>query len=198
MGYFETLKEEIIERSTPNNLSFLEAKAQWSVETKYKVSFDDAQDCLCGYNGIVNLNVLRNNKNGNDVIVGSCCVKQFEFTELLLFCVECKKMLGYTNKYVKSLLDNNIRLTKDSRIVGHKKCCEKVKKDVAYLLTTHNKQLLFPHIYNPGHFTYLAKRVVDYFNGMITEISSEPSGVGFSYHEDYEDYLLLVMNECLQ
>lgn len=189
MGYFETLKVEIILRSVPTGLSFIDARDQWFVESKCKVSYDDGIKCLCGYPHIVYLNRLRNSKTNEIVIVGSCCVKQFEFKELEVCCMECNKRLPDTNKFVSSLLNNHIVLTKKTKIVGHKKCYGRINYNMSMLCNRDT------HIFT---FNERSKYIVNYFGGMIRSIWDKPEGIEISYKENCEDYLMLVIGQYLQ
>jgi hypothetical protein len=202
MGYFETLKEEILKRSVPStdisNLSlstilsplgitFIQARNQWEVDMKWKSDYP--KKCLCGYPNIIYLNRLKNCKTGETVIVGSCCVKQFEFKDLGICCMECNKSLPMTNRFVESLLNNGVILTEDTNIIGHEKCCKTILKQMGLLYYDGNC--------SDKAFSYRARLVVEYFEGIIRSIWDTPAGIEINYKEQYEDYLILVIGKYL-
>jgi hypothetical protein len=51
-----------------------QAKAEWNLARIY---FEEGGTCLCGHWPISQHCVIRNRVNGNEVILGSCCVKHF-------------------------------------------------------------------------------------------------------------------------
>lgn len=52
-----------------------EAKFEWVLESVWRE--DEPDTCLCGHYPIIEICLLRNQKNGNSGIVGNCCVKKF-------------------------------------------------------------------------------------------------------------------------
>lgn len=67
------LTAEIIARSQAK--AWDAAKLEWALEDVYEA--EEPGTCLCGHFPIVETCVLRNKLNGNDAIVGNCCVKKF-------------------------------------------------------------------------------------------------------------------------
>lgn len=185
--YFEILSAEIRKRSVPANLSFYEAKQQWEVLHLCKTLKGESH-CICTHDIIFN-NPIRNVKTGEVVVVGSCCVEKFGIKNFDLRCVTCNEVLPKTNKYVKSLLDNGVKITKKTKIVGHKKCGEWINYKISQLLELSG---------NKRGFDYRSKTIVDYFGGMITSIWDKPEGIEISYRGEYEDYLNLVTGLDLQ
>ncbi len=183
--YFETLKAEIIKRSVPENLSFYEAKEQWEVTHLCKALKGEAY-CICTHEIVYN-NPIKNIKTGEIVIVGSCCVKKFGIKSFDLRCVGCNEVLPMTNKYVKTLLNNGVKITKKTKIVGHKKCGEWIN----------SKMCQIKHCDKRG-LDDLAKTIVAYFGGIILSIWDVPEGIEFSYKEEYEDYLMLLIGQYLR
>ena len=51
------------------------AKLEWRLEEVYEAEEPDT--CLCGHFPIIEICVLSNRINGNNTIVGNCCVKKF-------------------------------------------------------------------------------------------------------------------------
>jgi hypothetical protein len=66
------LAPEIIRHS--NAQTWDEAVKEWELKEVYE---SDAQSCLCGHFPIIEICVIRNAVNGEEVIVGNCCVKKF-------------------------------------------------------------------------------------------------------------------------
>jgi hypothetical protein len=67
------LAEEIIALSVAN--TWAEAKREWALVEVYFA--DEPRRCLCSHYPIIECCVIRNRLNGNEVIVGNCCVKRF-------------------------------------------------------------------------------------------------------------------------
>lgn len=67
------LKEEIISRSVSDD--WFKAKNEWQLGDLYMEH--EPNTCLCGHYPITEICVLVNCFNGNNVIVGNCCVKKF-------------------------------------------------------------------------------------------------------------------------
>lgn len=73
-GYnFKRLRDAIISKSVSNDWNF--AKLEWRLESVY--SADEPETCLCGHHPIIEICVLRNEKNSNHAEVGNVCVKKF-------------------------------------------------------------------------------------------------------------------------
>jgi hypothetical protein len=68
------LTKGIIEFSIANTWD--EAKLEWELEQLWRE--DEPDTCLCGHFPIIEICLLRNNRNQNKVIVGNCCVKKFK------------------------------------------------------------------------------------------------------------------------
>lgn len=78
------LFQEIIDRSEAD--TWEEAKKEWSLQ--YVEMAEDGEDysCLCTHPHIKELCYIKNKINGNEVLVGNCCVKKFmELESDLLF-----------------------------------------------------------------------------------------------------------------
>ncbi len=71
MGY--KLTKEIIERSESNIWD--EAKLEWDLEHIYRA--DEAEACLCGHFPIIEICIIKNQRNESIAQVGNCCVKKF-------------------------------------------------------------------------------------------------------------------------
>jgi hypothetical protein len=54
-----------------------EAKQEWELVHVFYTDGESPGTCLCGHYPIIKHCVLRNRENGNEVRVGSCCVKRF-------------------------------------------------------------------------------------------------------------------------
>ena len=67
------LAKRIVEFSTANNWDA--AKLEWDLKEVYEA--EEPATCLCDHFPIIEICVLRNRTNGNDTIVGNCCVKKF-------------------------------------------------------------------------------------------------------------------------
>jgi len=67
------LSAEIVARSVSQ--AWDEAKLEWALDHIYWEG--DPETCLCGHFPINELCILRNRKNGNEALVGNCCVKKF-------------------------------------------------------------------------------------------------------------------------
>lgn len=67
------LTAEIIKRSKAKTWNA--AKLEWELKKVYEAKEPDT--CLCGHFPIIEICVLQNKVNGNDAIVGNCCVKKF-------------------------------------------------------------------------------------------------------------------------
>lgn len=67
------LTTEIIDRSQSNNWDA--ARLEWLLQEVFES--DDPDTCLCGHFPINEICILRNRVNGNQVVVGNCCVKKF-------------------------------------------------------------------------------------------------------------------------
>lgn len=64
---------EIINLSTAKTWDA--AKLEWELKEVYEA--EERDTCLCGHFPIMEICVLQNKVNGNDAIVGNCCVKKF-------------------------------------------------------------------------------------------------------------------------
>lgn len=67
------LTAEIIKRSRAKTWDA--EKLEWKLQRVYEAK--EPHTCLCGHFPIIEICVLRNKVNGNDAIVGNCCVKKF-------------------------------------------------------------------------------------------------------------------------
>lgn len=67
------LTAEIIKRSRAKTWDA--AKLEWKLQRVYEAEEPDT--CICGHFPIIEICVLQNKVNGNDAIVGNCCVKKF-------------------------------------------------------------------------------------------------------------------------
>jgi len=67
------LTKNIIELSFSNEWDT--AKLEWILHEVYEA--EEPNTCLCGHFPIIETCVLKNKSNGNDAIVGNCCVKKF-------------------------------------------------------------------------------------------------------------------------
>lgn len=73
MSYFEIFKREIIKHSNANN--YFDACHEWD-EVAIDVADDDEECyCICSHR-IKQLITIRNRENGNDVVVGSDCIRK--------------------------------------------------------------------------------------------------------------------------
>ena len=69
------LTEEIITRSVADK--WWTAKKEWRLESIEFADRDEPGVCLCGHRPIIELCFLRNRENGNQTMIGNCCVKKF-------------------------------------------------------------------------------------------------------------------------
>ena len=53
------------------------AKTEWFLGSIGYASRDEPGTCLCGHFPIIELCFLRNRENGNQAVIGNCCVKKF-------------------------------------------------------------------------------------------------------------------------
>lgn len=67
------LTKNIIELSSSNDWD--RAKLEWTLQDVYEA--DEPNICLCGHFPIIETCILKNKSNGNEAIVGNCCVKKF-------------------------------------------------------------------------------------------------------------------------
>lgn len=67
------LTKNIIELSSSNDWDG--AKLEWTLQDVYEA--DEPNTCLCGHFPIIETCILKNKSNGNEAIVGNCCVKKF-------------------------------------------------------------------------------------------------------------------------
>lgn len=67
------LTKNIIELSSSNDWD--RAKLEWTIQDVYEA--DESNTCLCGHFPILETCILKNKSNGNEAIVGNCCVKKF-------------------------------------------------------------------------------------------------------------------------
>jgi hypothetical protein len=67
------LTTEIVRRSRANR--WPEARLEWKLLEIFEAEEPDT--CLCGHYPIIENCILRNKVNGNEVLVGNCCVKKF-------------------------------------------------------------------------------------------------------------------------
>ncbi len=73
MSYFEIFKREIIEHSNADN--YFEACHEWD-EIAIDIAEDDEECyCICSH-PIKQLITIHNRENGNDVVVGSDCIRK--------------------------------------------------------------------------------------------------------------------------
>jgi hypothetical protein len=73
-GYrFEQSRDAIVAQSVSDNWD--QARPEWRVATVYDA--EEPKECLCGYSPIVEICVLRNQKNRGVAEVGNVCVKRF-------------------------------------------------------------------------------------------------------------------------
>lgn len=107
MSNFEKLREEILNLSN-NNINFNIAKKEWFVSHLEKT--EEPKTCLCGKNPIKNLCYIKNNLNGNETLVGNCCVKHFELNYDWYFqgIKRIKNNLRPTGQFIIYLFENNI------------------------------------------------------------------------------------------
>lgn len=181
--YHEKFKEEIIKHSVPKNLSFLEAKKQW--ESLHIGRVEQTTECICTHWIIIN-EPIRNIYTKEVLIVGSCCIEQFDFDRIELRCIGCSTILTPSNKFVKQLLSRGFKITQKTPIIGHKKCCEWI-----------NNRMLSVLECNKYSFKYHCKTFVDYFGGMVRSIYDTPAGIEIAYREDCENYLKMVIGQYL-
>ena len=69
------LMAEIIKRSVAS--TWHEARLEWLLQDVTYADRDAPGVCLCGHRPIRELCILRNRENGNQTIVGNCCVTKF-------------------------------------------------------------------------------------------------------------------------
>ena len=70
---FKKLKAAILELSV--SVEWSVAKGEWLLEGVYEV--EEPVSCLCGHMPIIEICVLRNEKNGKNAEVGNICVHKF-------------------------------------------------------------------------------------------------------------------------
>jgi hypothetical protein len=188
--YAWTLREEIINRS-PGAVNFEEALEQWRVICTVKQGMTD---CLCSYKNITNINVAVNIITNELVNIGSCCVKKFNINiddKAKLKCCECNKPLPFTNKYVRSLYDNGVRMNKKTRIIGHDKCTTLIKNRYADLINTLERESSTGNIRNSTH--NMIVNFVNYFGGIIKYAGINSScELELEYEDKYDKYLQLL------
>lgn len=125
-GYTWKFKEEIIKRS-PGTDNYYEAIQQWAVIATVR---NAQSDCICSKKNIKNLNYVINEHTKELAIIGSCCVKKFGINYHIkskVHCYVCHKKLSLSNRYVKSLYDNGVTISKKTRVLGHNKCIDDMK-----------------------------------------------------------------------
>lgn len=70
------LSMEILDLSKANNWD--KARKEWYLDYIYEIPRqDDPETCLCGHYPIREVCVIKNKENGNEAIVGNCCVNKF-------------------------------------------------------------------------------------------------------------------------
>jgi hypothetical protein len=69
------LTSEILARSVADTWNA--ARLEWELERIFFADPDEPWTCLCGHQPILKLCVIANRENGNEAVVGSCCVKRF-------------------------------------------------------------------------------------------------------------------------
>ena len=189
--YAWRLREEIINRS-PNAVNFEEALKQWRVIGTVK---QGSTDCLCSYKNITNINIAVNIITNELVNIGSCCVKKFNINiddKAKLKCCKCHKPLPFTNKYVKTLYNNGVRMNASTRIIGHDKCADNINTILTDLLFAIGQEDNTQRsIRNSTHIKL--KNFVNYFGGMIKYARINNScELEIDYDPKYEDYLGLL------
>jgi hypothetical protein len=113
------------------------------------------EKCICGKENIHHHNTIKNRFNGMVLgPIGSKCVKRFHIKQLEIYCMCCRDLLGETNQFLKAY-SSYTPVTKETRIIGHKKCSEKFFRN-AYVWG-----------WNKG---YLEKEFVSYFESLGVRI----------------------------
>jgi hypothetical protein len=93
------LFQEIIDRSEAD--TWEEAKNEWFLEYIEMAGEGEDYSCLCTHPHIKELCYIANEKNGNEALVGNCCVKKFMELESDLIFQAIRRgkvnsaMLGY-------------------------------------------------------------------------------------------------------
>ena len=189
-GYTWKFREEITKRS-PGAENYEEALEQWRVICTVKQGMTD---CLCSYKNITNINVAVNIITNELVNIGSCCVKKFNINiddKAKLKCCECNKPLPFTNKYVKSLYDNGVRMNSSTRIIGHDKCSILIKNRYADLINTLEREPSTGSLKNSTQNMII--NFVKYFGGIIKYAGINSScELELEYEVKYEEYLELL------
>jgi hypothetical protein len=189
--YAWTLREEIVNRS-PGAVNFEEALRQWRVVGTVKQGLTD---CLCSYKNITNINIVVNIITNEFVNIGSCCVKKFNINiddEAKLKCCECDKPLSFTNKYVKSLYDNGVRMNSSTRIIGHTKCVKRIKERLTFVILYNIRDEPAEGSISNRRYKLL-KYFVNHFGGIIRYAGINNSHeLELEYEDKYEDYLQLL------
>jgi len=134
----------------PSTVSHKQLCGEWMVIESH---YDETAglQCICGKENIHYVNRIVNYYN-NTILepIGSSCVKRFEIEGMAIMCMCCSKTLPDDNPLLRAYMMYQ-PITKNTRIIGHKKC---VKKLVA-------------HAFLKGRFgNYLKKDFVSYFKDL--------------------------------